>query len=308
MVFEDVTFLQNLNENELQKYIITPNREKNSSNLFRSALMLSAHNIKHLNKIDNLSADIVIINLEDGVAKELKSLALRFAGIFISNLKKANSKIVVRINPLYDGGIDEIAFLNSVKPDAIRVPKIKTMQDVEVALSLIDSEIEVDLSIETKEALHNLTTLRVENRVKRVYLGILDLLESLNLPQSILKMGNPTIDYILSKFLIDSKIVGFYPISFVFQEYENLSEFNLWCEYEKSLGFEAKGCISPKQVEIANEIFSISNEAFLRAEYIKNRFEAMREKAITGFSDEKYGFIDEPIYKDALNILKKGKK
>lgn len=305
MIFEDTSFLENLNTSELEKYIITPNRQKTNSTLFRTALMLSAQNIKHLNKLNTLSADIVIINLEDGVSPKLKPIALRLASIFISNLKSTHSLIVVRINPLSEGGEEEIKLLNRVKPDVIRVPKVKDRDDVIKALSLIDCDIEVDLSIETKESLYNLTNLRVDKRVKRVYLGILDLLESLDLHQSILKRENPTINYILSKFLIDSKLSGLIPISFVFQEYKNLEEFTKWCEYEKNIGYEAKGVISPQQVEIANSIFKISDEVINRAKYIKERFEKMAKEGVTGFSDERYGFIDEPIYKDVLNILKR---
>jgi len=33
-------------------------------------------------------------------------------------------------------------------------------------------------------------------------------------------------------------------------------------------------------------------------------FEERRAEGITGFSDERYGFIDEPIYKGALALLK----
>ncbi len=308
MVFENVSFLEKLNQSELDKYIITPNRKKNNLNLFKTALMLSAQNIKHLNKLNILTSDIVIINLEDGVSTELKPIALRLASVFISNLKSSYSKIVVRINPLNEGGEDEIKLLNRVKPDAIRIPKVKDESDVIRALSLIDNDIEVDLSIETKESLHNLSKLRVDNRVKRVYLGILDMLESLDLPQAILKRDNPTIDYILSKFLIDSKLSGLIPISFVFQEYKNLEEFTKWCEYEKAIGYEGKGVISPKQVKIANTIFKIEDEIINRAKYIKKKFEEMKKKEITGFSDGKYGFIDEPIYKDSLNILNRVRK
>jgi len=46
--------------------------------------------------------------------------------------------------------------------------------------------------------------------------------ESLGLPQSLLTLTNPTVEYILSKFLINSKLAGFYPISFIYQDYKNI--------------------------------------------------------------------------------------
>ena len=55
--------------------------------------------------------------------------------------------------------------INKIKPYAIRVPKIKTIEDVKLACDLIDDGIEVHLSIETKEAFENLSKLKLNNNV-----------------------------------------------------------------------------------------------------------------------------------------------
>lgn len=267
----------------------------------KSALMIAGDKLKHLEKINDLKCDIAIINLEDAVFD--KDFAREQVVTFLKN-REFNKKIVVRVNDLNDCGIRDIKALNNVKPDAIRVPKIKDKNDVKQALDLIDDDIELHLSIETKEAFNNIKTLKINNRVTTLYLGILDLLADLNISQNILTIDNPTIDYILTKFLIDSKASSLYPISFVYQDYKNLDEFKLWCQKEKKLGFNAKSAISPKQVDIINSIFEINENIIQKAKYIKKVFEKNRSEGCTGFSDDNYGFIDEPIYKDALNILK----
>ena len=61
--------------------------------------------------------------------------------------------------------------------------------------------------------------------------------------------------------------------------------------------------MGPKQVQIANSIFSINKYEILRAQHIKAVFEAHAAEGINGFMDESYGFIDEPIYRDSLLIL-----
>jgi citrate lyase subunit beta/citryl-CoA lyase len=61
--------------------------------------------------------------------------------------------------------------------------------------------------------------------------------------------------------------------------------------------------MGPKQVEIANSMFSINKYELERAKYIKATFEANAKQGINGFMDGKYGFIDEPIYRDSLLIL-----
>ena len=70
------------------------------------------------------------------------------------------------------------------------------------------------------------------------------------------------------------------------------------------MGFTAKACMGPMQVKIANEVFGVDNEAIERAKYIKKVFEASSATGENGFMDEKCGFIDEPIYRDALLVLK----
>jgi len=244
--------------------------------MIRSALMVAGDKLKHLQKIPSLECDIAIVNLEDGVFD--KDKARNLICDILPTLKNNKTKIVVRVNDLNTFGKEDIKAINTIKPYAIRIPKIKTADDVKVACELIDDDIEIHLSIETKEAFNNLPKLKVNNRVTTVYLGILDLLESLELPQSLVNLNNPTIDYILSKFLIDSKIAGFTPISFVYQDYKNIDEFQAWCKKEKLLGLNAKGCISPTQVDIVNKVFNTSNEEIEKANYIIKQFEQHKKK------------------------------
>ncbi len=293
--------IDNCDEEFFLQRLATKPREPKRVNI-HSALMVSAHKAKHLNKLDELECDAAIINLEDGVAPKYKRVALLAAALFIQHAPVTAPMLVVRINPLDEGGSEEIALLNDFLPDAIRVPKVRSQRDVQKALELVKEPIEVHLSIETKEAWRCFGDFGIDERVSTVYLGILDLLADLDIPQSILRLQNPTIDHILAKFLVESKASGFYPVSFVYQKYQDLEEFEEWCRYEKAMGYEAKACITPDQVKVVNRIFSWDRQ---KALYIKERFEQMSARGVTGFVDEKYGFIDEPIYKDALNILKR---
>ena len=305
MIFKDYDAFEKMSEAELAKHIVAPNRKKTSITYPRSAMMLNPLKLKHLNNLDNLDADIVVVNLEDGVAPQMKRRALLLAAVFISHLQESRSRIVVRVNPIDEGGAEEIRFLNRIKPDSIRVAKIRTPEDVQKVLDILDDDIALHISVETKEALQNLTRLNVKGRVECASLGIMDMLNDLSLPQHLLQFDNPTIHHILTRFLIDTRIAEMYPIGFTYQEYHDTERFEKWCRFEKKLGYTAKSCLGPKQVEIANRIFASDEEELQRAKYIKKRFEEMLEKDVTGFMDTRYGFIDEPIYKDALLTLEK---
>lgn len=270
----------------------------------RSNMMLNPLQLKHLNRMDESDADMITLNLEDAIAPSRKKEAIHNIALFLSHMEHSNSFIIVRVNPLNEGGAEEIAFLNDFSFDAIRVAKIKNQTQIAQALTLLSSDKELHISLETKEAFDNLSKLRIDERLTTANLGILDLLNSLGLPQSIVTLDNPTIDYILSKFLVDAKTTGIHPIGFMFQEYNDTETFRKWCEREKRMGFESKACMGPKQVAIANEIFGIDAIALERATHIKKRFEEESAKQNNGFMDKKYGFIDEPIYRDALLTLK----
>jgi len=300
MIFESL--------NTLPKTYGTFKKEPCTHTRRRSNMMLNPLNLKHLNRMDESEADMITLNLEDAIAPSRKKEALHNIAFFLSHMKHANSFIIVRVNPLDVGGAEEIAFLNDFSFDAVRVAKIKTQVEVAQALTLLSNDKELHISLETKEAFKSLSTLRIDERFTTANLGILDLLTSLGLPQSIVTEGNPTIDYILSKFLVDSKIAGIHPIGFMFQEYNDTRTFRQWCEREKMMGFASKACMGPKQVAIANEVFGLDAEALERAQHIKKRFEEESAKNNHGFMDEKYGFIDEPIYRDALLVLSKKNK
>ena len=269
----------------------------------RSNMMLNPLQLKHLNRMNESEADMITLNLEDAIAPSRKKEALHNIALFLSHMEHSNAFIIVRTNPLEEGGAEEMTFLNDFSFDAVRVAKVKDQTEIAKILTLLSSDKELHISLETKEAFENLSTFGFDKRLTTANLGILDLLTSLGLPQSIVKLGNPTIDYILSKFLVDAKTAGIHPISFMFQEYNDTKTFKAWCEHEKMMGFESKACMGPKQVLITNKIFSINKYEVERARHIKTLFEANSAQGIHGFMDDKYGFIDEPIYRDSLLIL-----
>ncbi|HQS66083.1 MAG TPA: aldolase/citrate lyase family protein [Sulfuricurvum sp.] len=295
--------IESQNLEALSTLAVATKRIQNRSLGFRSCLMLSTHNLKHLTKIPTLNAECIILNLEDGVSMEQKPYVLRLCAMVLAAYPQLDKKMVVRINALDEGGFEEIAYLNAFMPDAIRIPKIRSVDEVKKALELIDESIEVHLSIETKEAWLALSTLACHPRVKAYYLGVLDFFADLGLSQSLLTPQNPTMQYMLSHFLMTARACGVKPVSFVYQDYKNSDGLRNWLELEKTIGLDAKGCITPAQVEAVHEIFGHSEAEIHRCETIVKVFEEHKAKGVTGFVDEQYGFIDEPIYKGALAVL-----
>lgn len=296
-------FLKSGDLASLRSLAIPVKRHLNTSLSFRSAMMISTHNIKHLSKIPTLTTECVMLNLEDGVSTQQKPYALALCAMALASNPKCEKKLVVRVNSLDEGGTEEILFLNPFMPDAIRVPKIRSVEDVKRVLTLVNEEIEIHLSIETKEAWLALSQLKIDPRIRVFYLGVLDLFADLGLSQSLLIPDNPTAQYMLSHFLMTCRACDVKPVSFVYQDYKNHDGLRNWLELEKMMGYDAKGCIAPVQVELIHEIFGHSESEIARAQEIVRLFEEQCAQGVSGFVDERYGFIDEPIYKGALSVL-----
>lgn len=294
MIFENLDNLPSINDKV--------RRTKPSATQNRSHLMVRADNPKHLNKLDALSCDVATINLEDGISPQDKPKALELTKLFLSHLKISHAKIIIRVNEIDNGGLEEIKALMAFKPDGFRIPKLRSLEELE-QIKNITGDTPLYATIETKEAFTTLDRLAASGHIKVAYLGLLDLLSDLNLPQHMIEPDNDTVKYLMSEFVVKCRTHGVLPVSFTYQEYKNTERYEQWCMLSKYMGFAGQSCIAPIQAEIANSVFGHSKEEIVKAREIKALFEASRAKGVTGFAHEKYGFIDEPIYRDALTIL-----
>ncbi len=296
MIFEDISKLEEIvKSNDIEKalkLIKEPVRIKIPQTKKRSALMVSGHQVKHLNKINELPADIIMLNLEDGVPKEKKEIARVIIAVFLSNIKKTDKEIVIRVNSLDEGGIEDIKFLEKFYFNAFRIPKVNSIEEIDDVFMMTEKNIHA--SIETKEAFFNLKELK-HPKLTAFYIGIYDLLNELEISHSVIKTDNPLIHKILSDFSLTSRYLNITPIGFVYQHYKDLEGFKKWCLLQKNLGMQGVGCITPKQAEIANKIFELDTEF---AKMIVERFESVGPFTIDGL------YVDEPIYKNFRLFLK----
>ncbi len=280
----------------------------------RSVLIVSGDRIKHLRKVLSRPADVIIFNVEDGVSKERKPFARLLVKKLLSNTDFDGSKeIVIRINP-----IDSPFFYDDVKellptiPHAIRLSKVRSPEDVialdrlissfEVSRGIKQGFIKIQLSIETPQAVEGLVNiLSSSERINAVYLGIFDLFAELSLPQKF--QSGELGKFVRNTFVFHSRSHNIYPIAPAYQDYKDLEGFESEARTEREMGFVGKMCISVKQVEVANRIFSPDEDEIEEARKIVEIYqEALRE----GKGGVTYGgkFIDQPVYRDALNTLR----
>ena len=109
------------------------------STLKRSVLAMPGSNARALEKGKALKADVLMFELEDGVAESAKIMAREQVASAVKGGGYGDRKLIVRVNPRgsewYKG---DIAALAAAGPDAIVIPKVNAREDVlKVAADLI---------------------------------------------------------------------------------------------------------------------------------------------------------------------------
>ena len=234
---------------------------------------------------------------------------------FLKNVPFDGSKeVVIRVNPIDSEFFwEDVLELLPVVPHAVRLSKVERPEDVVVLEGVIkayersaglpENSIKIQLSIETGKAVERLSEIfSVSERINAAYLGILDLFADLGLSQKLTK-SSPIATYLKAKFVSTCRAFNVSPIAPAYQDYLDLEGFEKEALEEKELGFSGKMCISVKQVGIANKVFSPTEEEIEEAKRIVELYEKALKEGKGGITDSGK-FIDQPIYKDALNKIR----
>jgi len=302
---------------ELSAYPEELKERKDVENPFkRAALIVSADRVKHLSKALQREADVIIFNLEDGVSDERKPFARLLLRKFLVNIPLTGEKeVIVRVNPIDSPYFwEDMLNILPALPHGIRLSKVSSPEDVAALDRLItayerssgapEGFIKIHLSIETSQALLKLPEiLKASERVEVAYLGILDLFAGLGVSQRL--TGKSLGNYVREKFSFECKACGVYPIAPAYQDYEDLEGFKEEALKEKELGFSGKMAISVKQAKVATEVFSPEPEEIEEAKRIVDVYEKALKEGRGGVAYNGK-FIDQPIYRDALNKLRFG--
>ena len=128
----------------------------------RSALYMPGSNARALEKAKSLDADVVIFDLEDAVAPEVKAEARAQVADAVRGGGYGRREVVVRINaPDTEWSKDDVAAMAGAGCDALLVPKVSTpveLATVEDWLSDAPAAIKLWAMIETPLALMNLSS------------------------------------------------------------------------------------------------------------------------------------------------------
>ncbi len=242
-------------------------------------------------------ADMVCIELEDGIAIKDKDEARKNTINALKNLKINNDvELVVRVNcqRTKPGLLDLEAFISSkLNVKALMLPKVKTPDEITFIDDLLtDCNMDTDLHVimETNEALENIYDIaHASKRIVALYFGGVDMAAELRVPNSY-----ENLIYARSKLVHAGASVGIDVIDVPYLNLEDMDGMKKEAELVRNLGFTGKGSIHPKQINILNEVFTPSKEEIIKAKRIIDQFNASN----TGLVVIDGKLIEKPVLRE----------
>lgn len=251
----------------------------------RSALYLPASNQKALAKARTLPADVVILDLEDAVAPDLKAAARASAVAAVAEGGFGRRELVVRANALgTPWGAEDLAAISAAGPDAVLVPKVNSPGEVRAyhaALAAAPPRTRLWIMIETCACLpllHDIAACGADTRLAGFVLGTNDLAKEMHA-----KPGPARTPFlpILTMAVAAARAHGLVVLDGVCNEFRDLELFRAEAEQGLEFGFDGKTLIHPDQIAPCNHVFSPSTAEIAWAEAVAAAF-ALPENAGKG--------------------------
>ena len=247
-------------------------------------------------------ADIVCVELEDGVAPKDKDAARAYAiGLFETPQPDDGVERILRINGLREafGMADVQAILaTDAPPPALMMPKVRTPDEVVLLDDLLTERghaTRLHVIIETNRALEAVFEIAVcSPRIDALFFGGVDMAAELRCENA----WGPLL-YARSRVVHAAASAGLDVIDVPYLDLEDMDGMIAAAKQAKALGFSGKGAIHPKQIAAINEVFTPSDEEIERARRIIRTF----EEADTGLVVIDGKLIEKPVLRDMYRII-----
>ncbi len=247
----------------------------------RSVLYMPGANARALEKAQSLSADGLILDLEDSVAPEMKAEARDRVCSAVRGGGFGDREIIIRINsPVTPWGPEDLAAAVAAHPHAILLPKLSSVVELRQARAQA-GHVPLWAMVETPLALLNLADIgaaAASAGLVSLVLGCNDLVKETRIrPQA----SRAELVPLLSHCVVVARAFGLACIDGVFNDIKDDTGFMAECEQGVRLGMDGKTLIHPSQIEPCNRIFSPEASEVVWAERIIAAF-AQPENAAKG--------------------------
>lgn len=296
-----------------KKEYLLPFNEKNlystkKDQLRRSRLYLPGNEPKFFVNAGLHSPDGIILDLEDSVAPSEKDAAQLLVRNSLCSVDFYGAERMVRINQL-PKGLDDLKYIVPHNVNVILVPKCESAEQIhqlekEVEklmkqhkvenpiyfMPIIESALGVIKAYEIASASKNNCALAI---------GLEDYTADIGTQRT--NEGRESI-FARQMLVNAAKAAGIQAIDTVFSDVADMDALRQSVIEAKSLGFEGKGCIHPRQIKVVHEAFAPTIEEIEKAKKIVLAFEEAEKKGL-GVVSLGSKMIDPPVVKRALNTM-----
>ncbi len=300
---------------ENKKEYLFPFHEKNSystkkDQLRRSRLYLPGNEPKFFVNAGLHSPDGIILDLEDSVApseKDAAQLLVRNA-LRSVDFYNANAERMVRINQL-PKGLDDLKYIIPHNVNVILIPKCESAEQIhqlEKEVKKLKKQFNVKSDIFfmpiIESALGVIKAYEIASASKNncaLAIGLEDYTADIGTQRT--NEGRESI-FARQMLVNAAKAAGIQAIDTVFSDVSDMEALRQSVIEAKSLGFEGKGCIHPRQIQVVHEAFAPTVEEIEKAKKIVLAFEDAEKKGL-GVVALGSKMIDPPVVKRAIRTI-----
>lgn len=281
----------------------------------KSLLFVPGDSEKKLGKAQDISADIVIIDLEDSVTAENRPAARKISHDVVA-AKNSKADLWVRINPLdSDDALTDLAAVMAAAPIGIMLPKAGGPEDIarlsdmisalEAAHDLPRGDTKI-LPVASETAMAALALPRYAAhhlpRLAGLTWGAEDLSAFMGASRKRDEQGHWTDIYrhVRTQCLLAAHAAGVAAIDTLFADFRNADGLADYASTAQEDGFSGMLAIHPAQVDIINQAFTPSDEAIAHAKAVVAAF---ADNPGAGAVQLNGSMLDMPHLKLAQRIL-----
>ncbi len=264
-------------------------------------LFVPATDSRKIDKALTCGADVVIADLEDGVAGDQKAIARLTLRRHLCPWTGRNTEGVrlwVRCNAIESTEFAEDATLiNELRPDAVMIPKCESADDIAAVAAAIPQGRLIPL-LETAKGIHRIESIVTASpRIPRVAFGSVDF--ALDMGVEWTPAGGERM-FAMGRIALVSRALGLEPpIDAVFALLDDAEAFRCAAHYGRAMGFYGKMIVHPKQLEILRDVYQPTTAQLEWAEKVIQSY----EKSSTGALRIDGKLVDMPMVSSARRLL-----
>jgi citrate lyase subunit beta/citryl-CoA lyase len=278
--------------------------------LCRSWLFLEGGNEDVLRRAGG--ADVLIQELEDFTPPALRPAARALAPELYRAWRAAGAVVAVRVNPLEQDGMDDLAAVMRGRPDVVALPKVaepSQMVRLDQAVSRFEREYGIPEgstallpNIEFARGLVQTEAIaRASKRTAACLLAAEDLAADLGAERG---ADGIELAYCRQRFIVECVAAGVVAVDcpYTWSDIEGVMRDTRWA---RRLGYVAKSLVDPSHAAVVNGVLSPDGDELGRARAIVAAFEAARAAGAARVELEG-SLIEVPTYHTAKRLLARG--